>query len=79
MANEKNTDKEQEQTNQNERPSCYCEIMAEPEKYEKASQPTLFREIYIEQVYKLALLGAIDKDLADFFDVTERTINNWKH
>lgn len=27
---------------------------------------------------KLCLLGATDKELGDFFNVTEQTINNWK-
>ena len=31
-----------------------------------------------EQVYKLCLLGATDKQLADFLNVSEATINNWK-
>ena len=42
------------------------------------SRPSLFKPEYIEQAKKLALLGATDKDLANFFDVTEQTINNWK-
>lgn len=41
-------------------------------------RPTSYREIYIKQAYKLCLLGATDKDLADFFGVSEQTINNWK-
>lgn len=40
--------------------------------------PTLYRDEYAEQVYKLCLLGATDAELADFFNVTEQTINNWK-
>lgn len=32
-----------------------------------------------EQVFKLALLGMTDKEIAKFFDVTPETINNWKH
>lgn len=44
----------------------------------KTGRPTDFRDKYIEQAYKLALLGATDADLADFFEVTETTINNWK-
>ena len=40
--------------------------------------PTKYREIYNEQAYKLCLLGATDKELADFFEVEEKTINNWK-
>lgn len=41
-------------------------------------RPTKYKEEYNEQVYKLCLLGATDKDLADFFEVTESTINLWK-
>lgn len=33
---------------------------------------------YVEQARKLCLLGAIDPELADFFDVSERTINYWR-
>lgn len=42
------------------------------------SRPSSFREEYIEQAKKLALLGATDKDLANFFNVVESTINKWK-
>lgn len=42
-------------------------------------RPTKYKEEYAEQAYKLCLLGATDADLADFFDVEESTINNWKH
>lgn len=31
-----------------------------------------------DQARKLCLLGATDAELADFFDVCEATINNWK-
>jgi len=41
-------------------------------------RPTSFKDEYIEQVYKLCLLGATDKEIANFFGVCEKTINNWK-
>lgn len=41
-------------------------------------RPTKYKPEYEEQAYKLALLGATDADLADFFGVTEKTIRNWK-
>lgn len=41
-------------------------------------RPTSFRDAYVEQAYKLCLLGATDAELADFFGVSERTINTWK-
>lgn len=43
-----------------------------------AGRPTLFKDEYCEQARKLCLLGATDKDLAHFFEVEEKTINNWK-
>lgn len=44
----------------------------------KGGRATNFRKEYCEQAYKLTLLGATDRELADFFHVTEQTINNWK-
>ena len=41
-------------------------------------RPTKYKEEFTEQAYKLCLLGATDKDMADFFDVDEATINRWK-
>jgi len=41
-------------------------------------RPTDYREEYNEQAEKLCKLGATDAELADFFEVTETTINNWK-
>jgi hypothetical protein len=43
-----------------------------------AGRPTLYREEYTEQALKLCRLGATDRELADFFDVSEQTINAWK-
>lgn len=41
-------------------------------------RPTDYRPEYCEQVQKLTMLGATDKEIANFFEVTETTINNWK-
>lgn len=41
-------------------------------------RPTNYKPEYADQAFKLCLLGATDKQLADFFGVTEQTINNWK-
>lgn len=41
-------------------------------------RPTKYKKEYDEQAYKLALLGATDKEIGDFFNVEEATINNWK-
>lgn len=43
-----------------------------------AGRPTDYKPDYDEQAQKLCKLGATDSDLADFFEVTEQTINNWK-
>lgn len=42
------------------------------------ARPIKFKEEYIEQVEKLCKLGATDKEIADFFEVHEDTINQWK-
>lgn len=45
----------------------------------EGGRPSLYKpELYPEQVYKLCLLGATDADIASFFNVDERTVNNWK-
>ena len=44
-----------------------------------AGQPTKYREEYNERAKSLCLLGLIDRELAFHFDVTEKTLNNWKH
>ena len=41
-------------------------------------RPTKYKPEYAEQAYKLCLLGAIDADMADFFNVEVSTLNNWK-
>ena len=44
----------------------------------QVGRPSKFRQEYAEQAFKFCLLGATDADLGRFFDVDERTINNWK-
>ena len=41
-------------------------------------RPSKYKPEYDQQAVKLCLLGATDKDLADFFEVNEDTINEWK-
>ena len=49
-------------------------------KKEKAGRgrPTKYKPEFAKQAYKLCLLGATDKRIADFFEVTESTLNLWK-
>lgn len=44
----------------------------------KVGRPTKFQKAFCSQAAKLCGLGAIDKDLAEFFEVNEDTINEWK-
>lgn len=40
--------------------------------------PTKYRVAYKEQARKLCLMGYIDTELADFFNISVATLNNWK-
>lgn len=42
------------------------------------ARPTAYKKEYDEQTVKLCRLGATDKELGDFFGVSEQTINAWK-
>lgn len=44
----------------------------------KRGRPTDYKEEYNEQVTKLCRLGATDKEIADFFEISESTLNLWK-
>jgi len=44
----------------------------------KGGRPSCYKKEYTEQAYNYCLLGATDKDLAAFFNVSEQTINSWK-
>lgn len=54
--------------------------MAKPleKKKDLGGAPTKYKEIYNEQARKLCLMGYTDRQLADFFEVVESTINKWK-
>lgn len=41
-------------------------------------RPSQYRPEFADQARKLCLLGATDAKLADFFGVTETTVNTWK-
>jgi hypothetical protein len=43
-----------------------------------AGRPTDYKPEFSEQAEKLCKLGATDKDLADFFEVSIRTIERWR-
>lgn len=47
-------------------------------KHKNPGQPTKFKPEYIKQAYKLSLLHSTDKEMADFFEVSESTFYLWK-
>ena len=44
----------------------------------RKGRPTKYDESFEELAYNYTLLGATDQKLAEFLNVTETTINNWK-
>ena len=44
----------------------------------KIGRPTSFRPEFTEQAFRLALLGAVDEDMAEFFGVSIPTFYAWK-
>lgn len=44
----------------------------------KAGRPSAYNDEYAEQARKLCLLGATDREIGDFFGVSEVTVNAWK-
>lgn len=47
------------------------------EEEKKTGQPTKYNTEHNKLVYKLALLGATTKEIADCLNVSDRTIENW--
>ena len=50
--------------------------MAEKKKG-KGGRPTKFKPEYVEEVFKLCLLGATNEEIARFFNVATSTIDKW--
>lgn len=44
----------------------------------KVGRPTDYKSSFNKQVEKLCLLGATDKEIANFFEISERALNVWK-
>lgn len=51
---------------------------AVPGEAKSPGRPSKYREEFADQARKLCLLGATDAELADFFEVNEDTIHEWK-
>ena len=43
-----------------------------------AGRPSKYMPEFAEQAKKLCALGATDKEIADFFEVSESSLNRWK-
>ena len=41
-------------------------------------RPTKYKSEYVDQVYRLCLIGLTDKQLAKYFECSEATLNTWK-
>lgn len=44
----------------------------------KGGRPSTYKPEFVEQARKLCLLGATDQEIADFFEVSVRTLYRWK-
>ena len=44
-----------------------------------AGRPSKYKPEYAEQAVKLCMLGMTDAEMASFFEVSEQTLNAWKH
>lgn len=44
----------------------------------KCGRKTAYQDSFANQALKLCLLGATDTEMADFFGVSEQTLNSWK-
>lgn len=48
------------------------------EDHDKGGRPSKYQPEFIDQAEKLCRRGFTDREIADFFRVTERTLNRWK-
>jgi hypothetical protein len=49
-----------------------------PSAVRPVGRPTKWKDEFVDLAFKFCLMGATDKKLGEFFDVDERTINDWK-
>ena len=42
-------------------------------------RPTKYKPEYVDQAFKLCLLGSTDEEMADFFEISVATLYNWKN
>lgn len=54
------------------------EPVLEPTELVVMGRPSSYRPEFTEQTTKLCALGATDEEIADFFEISPRTLNRWK-
>jgi hypothetical protein len=56
-----------------------CVIFAGADDRRGRGRPTSFKTKFVAQAERLAARGLTDSEIADFFEVTVRTLQRWKH
>lgn len=51
---------------------------AAPSEARPVGRPTKWKDEFVDLAFKFCLMGATDAKLGEFFEVDERTINDWK-
>jgi hypothetical protein len=55
-----------------------AKVAAAPSEPRPVGRPTKWKDEFIDLAFKFCLMGATDAQLGGFFEVDERTINDWK-
>lgn len=53
-------------------------MASERDQRKKTGRPSAYKPEYAKQAMKLCALGATDRDIADFFEISEATLYRWK-
>ncbi|MDR1416928.1 MAG: hypothetical protein LBJ57_05875, partial [Prevotellaceae bacterium] len=80
------TKQEQQKTNKATNAKAKPKAKAKPTTAPKSlagkhpgGRPTAYKKEYADQAFRHCLLGATDKSLAELFNISESTLNKWKH
>ena len=55
-----------------------AKVAAAPSEPRPVGRPTKWKDEFVDLAFKFCLMGATDAQLGGFFEVDERTINDWK-
>jgi len=78
MAKKKTAPKAKPKTKAKPKSKAAAKPKSKAKAKDKGGAPTKYHERFNDEVFKLCLLGAIDEDIADFFNIKKSTLNNWK-